>query len=167
MCDSVQGLRDHIMGKIPGIIHGFVQTIGSSAIRILGDTPNTILDSEAYLESISPFALEVQRCLHDDDANNRTCFVVVKIYRGKHSFFVVDLNNSDYDYQTAHECKTPIPVYVLRLSKRNPRIYRKREIDELVADTVAVMHNGHGHDPLPLFDNHYDEHLQYSNPRSL
>ncbi|BDD59386.1 hypothetical protein MPDQ_003043 [Monascus purpureus] len=167
MGDSTQQIRDHIMRQISEILPEFLRNVDSSAIRILGDTPNSILDPEDYLGSISPFALKVQDCLHEFDEDNRTCFVAVNIYRGKHSYFVIDLNNTAYNYQTAHQCKTPIPIYVLRLSKRNPKIYRKQELDEPIAEALRVMHNGHGQDPLPLFDNYYDENIQYRNPRSL
>ncbi|OJJ95247.1 hypothetical protein ASPACDRAFT_47991 [Aspergillus aculeatus ATCC 16872] len=90
-------------------------------MRILGDTPKIILDPEDYLGSIRPFATQVQDCLHEYSADNETCFVTVtvNIHPGKHSYFVVDLNITDYDYQTAPECETLIPVYILPLSKRN------------------------------------------------
>lgn len=65
-------------------------------------------------------------------------------------YFVVDLNNTYYDYQAAHQCKTPVPVYVLRLSKRKPTIFRKSELDGQIAETLRVMHNNHGQDPLCL-----------------
>lgn len=167
MDDSTQQSRDHIMRQIQGVLFEFLRDNGSGTMRILGDTPNSILDPKDYLESIRPFASKVQDCLHEYHANNETRFVAVNIYRGKHSYFVVDLNNTDYNYQTAHECKTLIPVFILRLSKRKPTIFRKRELDGQIAETLRIMHNGHGQNPLPLFDNYCDENSQYSNPRSL
>lgn len=89
-------------------------------MRILGDTPNSILDPKDYLGSIRPFVTKIQNCVHEFNANIKTCFIAVNIYPGKHTYFVVDLNNTEYDYLTAHECKTLVPVYILRLSKRNP-----------------------------------------------
>lgn len=132
-------------------------------MRVLGDTPNSILDPEDYLESIRPFALEVQEYLQKYHPDNKTNFIAVKICHGKHSFFVVDLNNTDY----THECEVLVPVYVLRLSKGQPTIFRKRELDETLARILRNMHECHGQDPLPLFDNHYDKNLHYPNPRSL
>ena len=167
MEDSTQQVRDHIIRQIRVVLFEFLRDVGSGTMRILGDTPNSILDPEDYLESIRPFASTVQKCLHEYYIQNETCFVAVNIYRGKHSYFVVDLNNTGYNYHTAHECITLIPVYVLRLSKRQPTIFRKRELDGPIAETLRIMHNGHGQDPLPLFDNYYDENSQYGNPRSL
>lgn len=125
-------------------------------MRILGDSPNSILDSKDYLESTCPFAWKVQDGLHQHDRIYMTRFLAVTIYPGKHSYFVVDLNNTNYDYQTAYECKKPVPVHVLRLSNRNPTIFRKPELDGHIAETLRVMHNNHGQDPLPLFDNYCD-----------
>ena len=167
MDDSTQRIREHIIRQIRVVLSEVPPNVGSNTIRILGDTPNSILNPEDYLESIRPFALEVQDCLDEYHTNNTTRFVAVAIYPGKHSYFVVDLNNTDYDYQTAHECKTLIPVYVLRLSKRTPTIFRKQELDEPVAESLRIMHNGHGQDPLPLFDNYCDKNSYYGNPRSL
>ncbi|PYI33240.1 hypothetical protein BP00DRAFT_323545, partial [Aspergillus indologenus CBS 114.80] len=105
-----ENVRDRILRQIRGVLFDFLGTIGSGTMRILGDTPNSILDPEDYLISIHPFATQVQDCLHEYNAHNETCFVAVNIYPGKHSYFVVDVNNTNYDYQTAHECKTSIPV---------------------------------------------------------
>ncbi|KAJ5796901.1 uncharacterized protein N7518_005441 [Penicillium psychrosexuale] len=153
MDDSTQHVRSHVIGQIREILFDLPPDVVTGTMRILGDTPNSILDPNNYLESIRPFASEVQDGLHQYNRNNTTRFLAVTIYPGKHSYFVVDLNNTDYDYQTAHECKTPVPVYVLRLSKRKPTIFRKRELDGQIAETLRVMHNNHGQDPLSLFDN--------------
>ncbi|PYH74408.1 uncharacterized protein BO88DRAFT_459838 [Aspergillus vadensis CBS 113365] len=163
-------IRDRILHQIHGLLFEVLrESEDTGPMRILGDTPNSILDPKDYLASIRPFVTEIQNCIHEFDANSKTCFIAVNIYPGKHSYFVVDLNNTEYDYQTAHECKTfPVPVHILRLSKRNPpRIYRKRELDGQLAETLRIMHNGHGQDPLPLVDNYCDPNRQYSNPRSL
>ncbi|KAJ5135250.1 uncharacterized protein N7515_004528 [Penicillium bovifimosum] len=107
--------------------------------------------------------------LHLYDGNNTTRFLAVMIDPGKHSYFVVNLNNTEYDYQTAHECETPVPVYILRLSKSKPMIFRNPVLDGHIAETLRVMHNNHGQDPLPLldFDNYCDKNTYYGNPRSL
>ena len=168
MGDSKQLNREHIMTQIPHIILEFLQGLHSEgAVRILGDVPTGVLDSKDYLESIRPFASKVQHCLREYRADYLTRFVAVNIYPGKHSYFVVDLNNLGYNYDTAHQCKTPVPVYVLRLSKRAPSIRRNEALDTQLAETLAKMHNGHGQDPIPLFEDHNDPNLQYRNPRSL
>lgn len=168
MWDSKQQTREHIITQIPQIMLKFLQGLHSEdAVRLLGDVPNSVLDPNHYLESIRPFASKVQHCLHEYHADYETRFVAVNIYPGKHSYFVVDLNNFGYNYSTAHECKTPVPVYVLRLSQRTPVIRRNETLDMELAVSLAKMHDGHGQDPLPLFEDHNDPNLQYHNPRSL
>ncbi|PWY96314.1 hypothetical protein BO94DRAFT_541149 [Aspergillus sclerotioniger CBS 115572] len=167
MGDSKHLIREHIIDQIPRIIFELLQKVDSTAIRILGDTPTSVLDPGDYLKSIRPFVSKIQDCVHESYPEYKTCFLSVNIYRGKHSYFVVDVNNIDYDYETAHTCKTPIPVYVLRLSKRKPTLHRTTALDEQLAETLADMHNGHGRDPLPLFDDYNDPNIQYRNPRSL
>ncbi|PYI13209.1 hypothetical protein BO99DRAFT_477879 [Aspergillus violaceofuscus CBS 115571] len=71
----------------------------------------------------------------------------------RHSYFVVDVNNVDYDYETAHEVTTSIPVYVIGLSRR-VKITRNPTEDKNLAWILATMHRGHGNDPLPLVDDY-------------
>ncbi|PLN86097.1 hypothetical protein BDW42DRAFT_107950 [Aspergillus taichungensis] len=167
MDDSIQQIRNHIMRQIQRVLFEFLRDIGPDTMRVLGDIPNSILDPKDYLGSIRPFASKDQDCPHESHASHETRFIAVNIYRGKHFYFVVDLNNTDYNYQTAHECKTLIPVHILCLSKREPTICRKPELVGPIAESLRIMHNGHGQDPLPLFDNYCDENSQYGNPRSL
>ncbi|CRG92571.1 hypothetical protein PISL3812_09633 [Talaromyces islandicus] len=140
MEESKLKLREHIMGQDPETINDFLRTVDSTAIRILGDTPNGILDRTCYLESVRPIVSKVEASLH--------------------------LNNPDYVYETAHNDISPIPVYVLRLSKRKIGIFRKGELDKSIADRLAELHNGHGKDPLPLLDDR-SQTVQYHNPRTL
>ena len=56
----------------------------------------------------------------------------------------------------------PVPVYILRFSKRAPSTRRAGALDVQLAGLLASMHNGHGRYPLPLFEDHND-----CNPRSL
>jgi hypothetical protein len=79
---------------------------------------------------------------------------------------VLDVNNVNNVYENAHLDKTPIPVYVLRLSKRKLRIFRKEELDHGIAGRLAEMHNGHGDDPLPFVDDD-NQIVEYRYPRSL
>ncbi|RDW58551.1 uncharacterized protein DSM5745_11242 [Aspergillus mulundensis] len=165
---SKQEYRERILAQITEVISEALHELDSHrAVRILGDTPNSILDAEDYLASIHPFVSTVQQCLQQNNADNKSRFLAASIYPGKHSYFIVDLNNANYNYETAHECKTPIPVYVLRLSKRAPTIRRAPTLDVHLAVVLAKMHNSHGRDPLPLFEDHNDPNLAFSNPRSL
>lgn len=63
MNDNKQQVREHIISQIPITIQNFLQTVDSTAIRILGDTPNSILDSEDYLGSIRVFVSAVESAL--------------------------------------------------------------------------------------------------------
>jgi hypothetical protein len=112
------------MGQIPDTINDFLQTVDSTAIRILGDVHNSILDSKDYLRSIRPLVSKVEGSLREYHPDSQTCFLVVNIYPGRHSYFVLDLNHLDYVYEAAHNDFTPISVYVLCLSKK-PTILRK------------------------------------------
>lgn len=168
MDDSIHQIRNHILGQIREVLFELPEEDVTGTMRILGVTSNRVLDPNDYLESIRPFALEVQDGLRARHGSNTTRLLAVTIHPDKHSYFVVDLNNADYDYQTAHECKTLVPVYVLRLSsKRKPTISRQRLLDSVIAETLRKLHDNHGQDPLPLFDNHYDKNRYYGNPRSL
>lgn len=54
--------------------------------------------------------------------------MATKIYprtQQKHSYFVIDLNNVNYDYATADTDMTLIPVHVLCLSAKRISIFRK------------------------------------------
>lgn len=166
MDESKQRMREHIMSQIPETISNFLDGVGSTPIRILGDTPNSALDPEEYLESVRPFVSKVEESIRQHRPDAETRFVAVNIYPGKHSYFVLDLNNVDYNYETAHIEKPLIPAYVLRLSPRKVRIWRHKLLDGTLANTLAEMHNGHGDDPLPLVDdrNHI---VEYRRPRSL
>ncbi|KAJ5940084.1 hypothetical protein N7516_000252 [Penicillium verrucosum] len=163
MDDTTQQIRERIVRQIQVIFSESLPDVGSGTMRmrIIGDIPNN------YFKSIRPFVSETEEYLQRSHPDNKTRLVAVKICRGKHSYFIIDLNNTDYNYKTAHECRTLIPVYVLGLTKRQLIVVRKRSLDETIAKVLRNMHNLHGQDPLPLFDNHYDENLQYPNPRNL
>jgi hypothetical protein len=167
MVESKQQARERIMGEVPDLIRKLLETVqDSTAMRILGDTPNSILDSEDYLGSIRPFVSKVEESLREHCPGSQTTFLAATIYPGRHSYFVLDLNNVDYNYETAHHDKTHIPVYVLRLSKRKPILFRREVLDKTLAETLAALHEVHGQDTLPVFDD-YNQFIQYPNPRSL
>ncbi|CAG8107628.1 unnamed protein product [Penicillium salamii] len=159
-------LRDLIINQIPDTIHNLLQEVDSSPIRILGDTPNSLLDSRDYLESIQPFIPKIQNSIYDYRPDIETRFLAVNVYPGKHTFFVLDVNNVDYNYETAHINTTPIPIYVLRLSRRKISITRQQRLDATIAERLRAMHNGHGDDPLPLLDD-FNQTVEYHSPRSL
>lgn len=180
MEDSSKHFRDHIKSQIPQTISTFLSTTfdkaNSGAIRILGDTPTSILTADNPVGCICEFAHEVETAIRKTSSRQsgggaiQTRFLAVTIYpttKTKHSYFVVDLNNTEYDYETAHNDLRKIPVYVLRLSKRKISIFRQERLDGTIAETLAMMHKGHGDDPLPLVDDFTGVMpVQYKYPRA-
>lgn len=165
MDETQQQKREHILSHIPDLIRSILQTVNPTPIRILGDVPNRILDASDYLESIRPIVSLVQDTFYDVCPEGRTCFLAVRIQPGRHAYFVVDFNNNDYVYETAHNDMTPIPIYVLRLSMR-PKIFRQQGLDQRLGVILAGLHNSHGQAPLPFFDD-YNQLIVYANPRRL
>ena len=56
----------------------------------------------------------------------QTRFLAVNVHPANHAFFVLDVNNIDYVYKTALTEMNLIPIYVLRLWKRQISIARQR-----------------------------------------
>ncbi|KAJ5709523.1 hypothetical protein N7493_009814 [Penicillium malachiteum] len=164
--EKYQKIRNHILCQIPVVLSELLRNVGSCTMRILGDTPNSVLDHEDRLGSLQSFISAVEDCVRQHHPDDKTLFVAVKFFPGKHSYFVVDVNKTRYNYETADECWDLVPVYCLRLSRR-PTIFRKPSLDEPVSRILREMHSGHGQDLLPLCDNHFDPHFCYANPRSL
>ena len=166
---SAMGDRALIIGKIHETVRNFLNKRDSSTptkpLRIIGDTPNSILDHSDFLKSIHTIVQEVQNSISTCLPDAETRWVAVSKFEGRHSFFVLDINNLEYDYESAHMCLAKIPVYVLRLS-RTPKIFRYEPQDQKLADKLAEMHNLHGRDPLPLFDDHTRPRV-YVSPRDL
>lgn len=165
MEQSTQQTREHILAQIPAEIKTLLETVGSEAIRILADTPNSVLDPSDSLQSILPFTSTVKDAIRSQCADAQVRLLAIAIYPRRHSYFVLDVNNASYDYGTAHHDTILVPVYVLRLSRR-PVIFRKANLDGDLATRIADLHLLHGMDPLPFFDDH-NQVLQYCNPRGL
>jgi hypothetical protein len=161
------GDRALIIGQIHEVMRNFLNEYCSSTpippIRILGDTPNSILDHSKFLESIKTIIEEVENTVATCRPDAKIRWIAVNKFEGRHSYFVLDLNNVDYDYESAHKCLSKVPVYVLRLS-RAPKIFRFEPQDQKLAEKLAQMHNLHGKDPLPLFDDHTRPRV-YGSPR--
>ena len=76
------------------------------------------------------------------------------------AFFFVDLNNEQYDYDTAHLSAVSVPVYLLQRSTRPHgrwKIFRYAPQDQSLAKMLANFHYTHGQDPLPFFEDHSDQ----------
>lgn len=161
--------RDLIIDQIRGLMANFLKGYDSStsipSIRILGDTPNSILDDSQFLQSIKIIIEEVESSVALYRPGTKSRWIATNKFGGRRSFFVLDLNNIEYEYESAHTCRTLIPVYVLRLSK-SPKIFRHEPQDQNLAEKLAQMHDLHGKKPLPLFDDH-TKPLIYDSPRNL
>ncbi|KAJ5416136.1 hypothetical protein N7465_004831 [Penicillium sp. CMV-2018d] len=166
MGDQAQNIRERIMDQIPDTIHKLLQEVDSGPIRILGDTPTSLLDPGDYLGSIRPFVSKAQCSIRNCRPDAQTRFLAVNVYPGNHAYFVLDVNNVDYVYETAHTDTSPIPIYVLRLSKKKISINRQRQLDASIAERLRAMHNGHGDDHLPLLDD-FNHTVEYHSPRNL
>lgn len=152
-------MGDHalIIGKIHETMRNFLNRYDSSTpitpIRIVGDTPNSILNHSEFPKSINTIVEEVKNTVSTCRPDAEIRWVAVSKFDGRHSFVVLDINNARYDYESAHMCLAKLPVYVLRLS-REPKIFRHEPQDQKLAEKLARMHNLHRRDPLPLFDDH-------------
>lgn len=161
--------RALIIERIPVVMRNFLNAYEASPsippIRILGDTPNSILDHGDFVASIKTITEAIKDTIIACRPEAQIRWIAVTKFEGRHSFFVLDLNNSEYVYEYAHMRVKKIPVYILRLSKA-PKIFRHEPQDQMLAERLAQMHNLHGTDPLPLFDDH-TRPLVYSSPRDL
>ena len=79
----------------------------------------------------------------------------------------IDVDHADYDYQTAHQDNTILPVYVIRMYRGNWVLERWQKEDERVAQNLAELHRvtGYGVD-IPFFENH-NTRIVYDKPRDL
>lgn len=149
--------------RVESVIQSFLNEGDvSSPIRIIGDAPTKILDPEDHFKSVRVLITVLEEAIHKFRPDIQTRFLAACISPVRHTYFVVNLNNTQYDWTTAHHNTTPIPVYVLRLFKK-PRIFQFQPEDERLAVRLAEMHNGHGSDPLPLVED-FTKHVQYAFP---
>lgn len=154
--------RDFVLNQTNSLLEAVPKD--HAPIRVVGQIPTNILNPEDCLASIRPFVTEVQVSVGIHCAGAKTCFVAAETH-SRYTFFVVDINNVGYNYDTAHQDSTAIPVFVLRLSRR-PSFLRDPKQDQYLAQRLANMHRAHGDKPLPLFDN-FTKHIEYGSPRGL
>ena len=161
--------RIPIIEQIPQVIKHFLNEYDPSnpipPTRILGDTPNRIIDQSDFMASVNTIIEETKKAILTCRPDSEVRWLTMTKFGGRHSFFVLDLNNLEYDYESAHNCLTEIPVYILRLSKA-PKIFRYQAQDRKLAEKLAELHNLHGKEPLPFFDDH-TQRLVYASPRNL
>lgn len=134
------------------------------SIRILGELPTEKLNCEDYLastrETISDFV-----SFWDKKANLR--LLAVEVW-SRRTYFAIDFNNDEYDYDKAHIEEIVLPVYLLRLSRRSGSwtIYRHKPEDFKLAKRLTALHFGNGHKPTPFLEDHI-KGVVHDNPRTL
>lgn len=134
------------------------------SIRILGDLPTDRLDPADYLNSVSS-AIHEFITAWKKKADVR--FLAVEVW-ARHTYFAIDLNNNQYDYDTAHLNIIILPVYLLRLSSRSASwtILRYQQQDIHLANRIADLHQANGQNPTPFLEDHTGIIMHYT-PRSL
>lgn len=82
---------------------------------------------------------------------------------------VIDINNFDYNFDTAHETKTILPVYVVWQHKRRGWfIVRWPQEDGPLATKVAELHMLNGFNATtPSLADYNNTRVVYDNPRYL
>ncbi|PYH99039.1 hypothetical protein BO71DRAFT_394623 [Aspergillus ellipticus CBS 707.79] len=150
MCDTSE-IREKIFEK-------------SEAQRLVIKVHTEQLDSHDYRVSASNFINEIFPNWEDD---SRIHFIAIEI-RGDRTFLAIDVNNLDYDFETAHETRTVLPVYVVWRHKRKGwYIIRWPQEDEPLATKIAELHDLNGFDTTTPFLANFNESVVYGNPRYI
>ncbi|KAH8435378.1 uncharacterized protein LDX57_013008 [Aspergillus melleus] len=155
----------------PQILHTIKE---KHTIRIVVDVPTHTLPPDNILNAASDLIKPLTQTLESEHNHApKTHFLAVDVYP-RHTYIVLDINNTRYDYSTAHlaEQMFPIPVYILRrcLSKRAPTtttsggdddddthrwiFFRRPVEDQRLAVTIAELHRCNGSDPTPFLADH-------------
>ncbi|PLB35087.1 uncharacterized protein BDW47DRAFT_110924 [Aspergillus candidus] len=120
------------------------------------------LDSSDYRVSAGNFINEIFPNWEDD---SRIRFLAIEI-RGDRTFMSIDVYNSGYDFDTAHETKTILPVYVLWHHKRKGWfVVRWPQEDGPLATKMAELHRLNGFDAITPFLANFNAQVVYGNPR--
>lgn len=122
------------------------------SIRILGDLPTAELNPEDYVASVST---KIEDFVATWNKTAETRFLAVEVWT-RHTYFALDLNNDQYDYQTAHLHSIILPVYLLRFSSRSRtwKFIRYQRQDVSIANRIATLHHANGQNPLPFLEDH-------------
>jgi hypothetical protein len=121
-------------------------------IRVLVDVPTEFLDPQNYLGSASNL-IEALTAAWERSAATRQ--LVVEVYP-RRSYIALDINNSQYNYATAHKQFATIPVYILQQSRKSRgwKIFRAPSQDKPVAERIAELHRCNGQNSLPFLEDH-------------
>jgi hypothetical protein len=136
----------------------------TAAQRLVVKARTDQLDSHDYRASASKFINEIFPNWEND---SRIHFLTIEI-RQNRVFMAIDINNSDYDFDTAHENKILLPVHVVWQHKRKGWfIVRWPQEDEPLAAKIAELHNANGFNATTPFLANFNERVVYDRPRHL
>ncbi|KAJ5890801.1 uncharacterized protein N7473_007029 [Penicillium subrubescens] len=98
----------------------------------------------------------------------RILFLAIDIW-SERTFIVIDINNYAYDFLSAHEIKTVLPVCVLQKHKRRQDwvLARWPAEDEPLSEKLADLHNVTGFDAILPFLEDHTSRIVHENPRWL
>ncbi|RDW93640.1 uncharacterized protein DSM5745_00962 [Aspergillus mulundensis] len=130
-------------------------------IRIVADIPTERLSPDNYLASATHI---LQPWLNQWQARAMTRFLAVSLFP-RHSFAVIDINNHRYDFEQAHRQLFPVPVHILRLSRKTNSgndkwsFFRRAPEDHRAAREIAIAHWHEGQNPTPLLLDHINRRV--------
>ncbi|KAA8652092.1 uncharacterized protein ATNIH1004_000996 [Aspergillus tanneri] len=140
--------------------HVFATLNEQHTIRVVGVLPTRFLRSEDYRASVSsliePFTTEWGK-------SQKIQLIAIDVYQ-EYTFFVLDINNWKYDYDTAHKELLLVPVYILRLSNGGNKwkFFRRAVDDRRIARRIADLHSCNDQNPLPFLEDHIKGPVYFS-----
>jgi hypothetical protein len=133
--------------------------------RIIIKVKTKTLTPEDYRTSAYSIVSEI---FPDWTNDPRILFLAIDIW-SERTFIVIDINNHAYDFRTAHETRTVLPVYMLQKHKRMQDwvLVRWPAEDEPLSEKLADLHNVTGFDAtLPFLEDHTSR-IVHESPRWL
>ncbi|KAJ1713570.1 hypothetical protein NYO67_4289 [Aspergillus flavus] len=100
--------------------------------------------------------------------DSRILFLAIEVW-SERTFLVIEINRRDYDFNTAHKCKTIVPVYVLRQHGESRRwtLVRWPQLDETLMAQIADPHIVNGFDVATPFLENHNSRIFHANPREF
>ncbi|PYI31958.1 hypothetical protein BP00DRAFT_300098, partial [Aspergillus indologenus CBS 114.80] len=98
--------------------------------------------------------------------DKRLLFLAIEVW-GERMFIALDINHQNYDFNTAHQSKAVLPVYVLRQQGRNRgwTLVRWAQEDESMCKRLAYLHNANGFDVATPFLEDHNSRIVHDQPR--
>ena len=110
-------------------------------IRIIVDIPPHLVD---WLNPITSITTTINPFLSHWQTQNKVNLIAVEM-RSRHAYAAIEINNHQYDFQTAHKQTFVFPVYVLKVARRSLRwrFYRAPAEDVRVMNEIKMVHYLH------------------------